>query len=93
MGNLHSAVMAESVADGLLDLKAALQWHLRGNHYPPLPLALVETAETVIKLAQQGETDARVELPAGVTWRGQREAPVWACVREWHLSAFVEVTD
>lgn len=70
-------------------LETALHWHLTSNHFPPLPLSILPAALLVIELANAGEWDTRVDLPEGVTWRGETTAPVLACVEGWHLNAFL----
>lgn len=74
------------------DLDTALRWHLTANHYPPLPVSLIEPAKRAIQLYADGDVNADVELPVDVRWRGQTHAPAWACVEAWHLGAFVDAT-
>lgn len=85
MGALQAREMSQRE-----DIDTALLWHLRHNHYPPIPASMLEACKTAVKLAREGVTQARVQLPSGVTWRGNREAPVWAIVEQHHLGAFVE---
>lgn len=71
-------------------LDVALDWHLRSNHFPPLPLSLIEPAKRAISLAQAEEWDELIELPEGVEHRRYgKQAPVHECVRAWHLDAFL----
>lgn len=85
MGRLAAADMIEHA-----ELDTALRWHLTGNHYPPLPASLVEPARRAIDLAADEVWDEEVELPEGVTYRGESTASVHACVEGWHLGAFVD---
>jgi hypothetical protein len=84
MGRLSTEAMLEQV-----DADTALRWHLQHNHYPPVPLAMLETCKTAIRLAREGTSKARVQLPAGITWRGNHEAPVWAIIEDHHLEPFM----
>jgi hypothetical protein len=88
MGNLQASEMANSG----LPLRAQLHWHLTSNHYPPLPDYMVGVAERAIDLANEGEWDGLIELPAGVTRAdtGERWVPVWKLVESLHLDAWVE---
>ena len=70
-------------------VEGALEWHLRCNHYPPVPLSVLPVAVRVIAAANAGLWDAKVQLPKGVTYRGEQAAPVSACVTAWHLDAFL----
>ena len=71
---------AEDLAT-LTNLEAALTYHFRSNHYPPLPYSLIPIAIKIVK----GEVseDEDVELPNGITWRGQTSAPVTECIEAW----------
>ena len=79
--------------ESMLELTAvdtALRWHLQSNHYPPLPGCVFYLAKQAIDLANYGEWDARIDLTeAGISWRGQKSAPVSACVEAWHLDGFI----
>lgn len=85
--------MGRLAAEGMLEMAgfdAALDWHMKTNHYPPLPSSLIPVAKIVIEKAKQGRWDARVKLPEGVSYQGKRIVPVSACVEAWHLDAFLE---
>lgn len=61
MGSLAAYDMAEQG----VDIDVALSWHLRSNHYPPVPQAFVATCKEAIRLAQEEDWDEEVELPMG----------------------------
>lgn len=95
MGKLTEMMIANT--DIPLDHKVA--WHLRGNHYPPLPLIMVEPCVEAIELARLGYYTAEVKLPIHeskdgepfqITWHGQDTAPVSAIVESHHLDAFIQ---
>ncbi len=85
MGSLQAMEMA---ALGV-ELDTALTWHLRSNHYPPLPLEILEPAKQAIQFANEGQWDAPIALPEGTTWRHQEWCPTWAAVEGWHLDAWI----
>ena len=87
MGKKTAQEIAQDVNDGLTNLEAALIYHFRSNHYPPLPYSLIPIAIKIIN----GEVseDEEVELPEGIAWKGQKSAPVSACIEAWHLSEFL----
>ena len=85
MGYSNAREMAE-----LADLDDALAWHLRGNHYPPVPLSMVEPCKIAILNALDNLPNEEIPLPEGVSWRGQDTAPTWAIVEAHHLEAFID---
>lgn len=89
MGHLSAVGMAESG----LPLEAAIEWHLRSNHYPPVPVALVPTCVEAIGFASDEDWDAVVSLPDGVKFRGGDTASVWQVVEAFHLDAFIETPE
>lgn len=95
MGKLTELMIANT--DLSLDRKVA--WHLQGNHYPPIPLVMVEVCVEAIGLARLGYYTAEVKLPLGeskdgvpfqITWNGQDTAPVSAIVESHHLDGFIQ---
>ena len=90
MGYMQAMEMAGAVANGETNLNVALHYHLRANHYPPLPVSLIPTCKEVIEKANDNDYYAEVELPEGILFRGRTTAPVHECIRAWHLEAFIE---
>lgn len=88
MGYTQAQEMAE-----LTDLDTALAWHLRANHYPPVPLEMVPVCIEAIDLVNEGLGNNEVELPAGVYYRNDTSAPAWAIVDAHHLSPWLEVVE
>ena len=85
MGSMQAREMAE-----LADLDTALKWHLSSNHYPPLPLELLDSVKEAIENGNAGEWDAEITLPEGITYQERSSAPTWAAIQAWHLDAFLE---
>lgn len=86
MGNTQ---LVEMLGMGV-ERRAAMAWHLRHNHYPPVPESMVNPCLEAIDYGLYGEYDELVELPEGVTWRGETEAPAWAIIEGHHLTAWLE---
>lgn len=80
---------ARDFAEQGVDLTTALTWHLQSNHYPPVPVVLVRTCIEAIDFAIDDNWEDLVELPEGVTFKGQPVAPVWAIVENYHLDAWL----
>jgi len=90
MGRLSANDMRE-VADGMgVSVHQQLEWHLRYNHYPPVPSFMVEPCIQAIEAVREGDGDRPITLPNGVLWRGQDHAPAHAVVEGHHLDAWCE---
>lgn len=93
VGNLHAAEFAEAVKGGDVSLDAALTWHLHVNHYPAVPLSMVAPCREAIEAARDGRWDEEIDLPDGVSWKGQPTVPVYAIVEQHHLNVFLSDDD
>jgi hypothetical protein len=76
-----------------LDLEVALGYHLQGNHYPPVPLSMVEPCIEAIDAYWDEDYNKLIEMPKGVTYRGDRYAPAHAIVEQHHLDAWLPNCD
>lgn len=88
MGNNLSTELAEGLFDISMEQQIAIQ--LRSNHYPPVPLSMVKPCIEAINACNEGEHWREIDLPEGVTWRGQLTAPANAIVEGHHLHAWCE---
>ena len=70
-----------------------LAWHLQSNHYPPIPLSMVETCKDAIEAYWADDLDKEIELPEGVTYRGEPTAPAREIIINHHLAAWCEGID
>ena len=80
---------AADLADSELDLESAIGMHLRVNHYPPVPLAMVQPCIDAIDAYWEMDTDKLIDLPKDITWRGQTQAPAHAIIEAHHLDAWL----
>lgn len=87
--------MAYELAEGLLDLdlNTQLEIHLQSNHYPPVPVSMVEPCIEAIDAYYDEDYDRLITLPAPISWRGQDSAPASAIVDAHHLEAWLPVCD
>ena len=76
-----------------LDLEVAIGYHLQGNHYPPVPLSMVEPCIEAIDAFYDEDYNREITLPEGVLWRGQVTAPASAIVDAHHLNAWLPEED
>ena len=72
-----------------LDLERAIGFHLQGNHYPPVPLSMVQPCIDAIDAYHDQDYNRKIELPEGITWRDQNTAPASAIVDAHHLEAWL----
>ena len=84
MGSLQAQEMAE-----LADLDTALTWHLRANHYPPVPYEMIAVCKEAIEACNDYDYQRQIELPPQVTWRGLTTAPAGAIVEAHHLESWL----
>ncbi len=98
MGSLQAAEMAEAMT-----IEDGLAWHLRSNHYPPVPLSMVEPCIEAIYACNDGDYERLIQLPIDgldrngepfqITWRGSDKAPAYAIVQGHHLDAWIELDE
>ena len=80
---------AQELAE-ILDLESSLKFHLSANHYPPVPVTMVEPCIKAIDAYNDGyNTNELIELPEGIKWRGETSAPAWALIEAHHLDAWL----
>ena len=72
------------------DLRQAVSIHFASNCYPPIPQFMLDTALLAIDLVLEEDGKAQVNLPEGVTFRGQEHATAYQIVEGYHLDAFVD---
>ena len=85
MGRLQ----AEAMAEASIPFDTQIEWHLRANHYPPVSNTMVPVCIEAIDEANEGNWDKLITLPAGTSWKGLPESPVWAIVEGHHLDTWI----
>jgi hypothetical protein len=87
-------ILADDLASAdTISLKQAISLHLQVNHYPPIPLTMIEPCVQAIEFANQEKWDEDIYLPKGIFYRGEIFAPVWAMVEQHHLQAWIDEGD
>lgn len=85
---------AEDLADMDIDREKAIGYHLRGNHYPPVPLSMVKPCIEAIDAAWDEDYNRMIELPEGITYRGgATSAPAYAIIENHHLDSWLQSDD
>jgi hypothetical protein len=87
--------LAYELSEGLLDLdlNTQLEIHLTSNHYPPVPVSMVEPCIEAIDAYYDEDYDRLITLPAPISWRGQDSAPASAIIDAHHLEAWLPGCD
>lgn len=88
MGSVQAREMAE-----LMEIESALAWHLQSNHYPPIPVAMVDPCLQAIQAFVEEDYLRQIELPEGIQYRGSNFAPADAIVEQHHLDSWVELDE
>jgi hypothetical protein len=57
MGYLETQEMAN-----LMDLEQGIRWHLRHNHYPPVPNEMVPVAVEAVRLCREDKFDETIVI-------------------------------
>lgn len=93
MGSNFATELADGTLNDLgiqLDIETQIEMHLRGNHYPPVPSSMVKPCiEAIDAVNDLGLWEAPIELPEGVSWRGETHAPASAIIEAHHLDAWL----
>jgi hypothetical protein len=89
MGSNFATELADKDLFPELDLETAIGYHLQGNHYPPVPLSMVQPCIDAIDAFYDEDTDRLIEMPKGVSYKGNTHAPAWAIIEQHHLDAWL----
>ncbi len=77
-------MQAEEMAAQDIKLEVAVEWQLRSNHYPPVPMEMVAIAVKAIKLCREGKYDETIKTPFEHTTYGW-DVPARIVVESYRL--------
>ena len=90
MGN----VTALGIQEMVLDLETQILYHLKGNHYPPVPAEMVQPCIEAIDAFYDEDFSRMIDMPKvgdfQILYRGETQAPASAIVQQHHLEVFIE---
>jgi hypothetical protein len=86
MGSNFATDLAENID---ITLEQAIGYHLQGNHYPPVPLIMVQPCIDAIDAYYEDDYNRFIAMPDGVFYKGMSHAPAWAIIEQHHLSAWL----
>jgi hypothetical protein len=90
MGNNTAMDLATNLD---ISLENAIGIHLQSNHYPPVPLSMVQPCIDAIDAYHEEDYNRMITLPEGVFYRNETTAPANAIVEQHHLSAWLPEWD
>jgi hypothetical protein len=91
------SVTALGIKEMVLDLETQILYHLKGNHYPPVPAEMVAPCIEAIDAYYDEDYSRMIEMPMigdfQILYRGMTHAPASAIVEQHHLEVFIESVD
>ena len=90
MGMNTALDLAENID---ISLEQAIGYHLQGNHYPPVPLSMVQPCIEAIDAYHDSDAMREIEMPEGVFYKGRTTAPAYAIIEQHHLDAWLPQDD
>jgi hypothetical protein len=71
------------------DLEQGIAYHLQGNHYPPVPLSMVQPCIDAIDAYHENDAMRQIAMPDGVFYKGMSHAPAFAIIEQHHLDPWL----
>ena len=87
------SVTALGIQDSVLDLETQIAYHLQGNHYPPVPLSMVQPCIEAIDAYYDNDAMRFIAMPEGVFYKGMSHAPAYAIIEQHHLDFWLPQDD
>jgi hypothetical protein len=87
------SITALGIQDSVLDLETQIAYHLQGNHYPPVPLSMVQPCIEAIDAYYDEDYNKLIAMPEGVFYKGMSHAPARAIIDQHHLSFWLPEED
>ncbi len=83
------SITALGIKDEVLDLETQLLYHLKGNHYPPVPAEMVKPCIEAIDAYYDEDYDRMIDMPMvgdfQILYKGMTHAPARAIISQHHL--------
>ena len=88
------SVTALGIQEMVLDLETQILYHLKGNHYPPVPAEMVQPCIEAIDAFYDEDFSRMIDMPKvgdfQILYKGNTQAPASAIVQQHHLEVFIE---
>lgn len=83
------SITALGIKDEVLDLETQLLYHLKGNHYPPVPAEMVKPCIEAIDAYYDEDYERMIAMPMvgdfQILYKGMTHAPARAIISQHHL--------
>lgn len=87
------SVTALGIKDEVLDLETQILYHLKGNHYPPVPAEMVAPCIEAIDAYYEEDYNREILMPKvgefQIMYKNSIKAPAWAIVEQHHLQFWI----
>jgi hypothetical protein len=91
------SITALGIQDSVLDLETQILYHLKGNHYPPVPSEMVQPCIDAIDAFYDEDHSRMIDMPKvgdfQILYKGATQAPAWAIVEQHHLEFWIQLED
>lgn len=91
------SVTALGIQDTVMDLETQILYHLRGNHYPPVPAEMVTPCIEAIDAYYDEDYDRMIDMPMvgnfQILYRGDTQAPARAIIDQHNLRFWLPEED
>ena len=91
------SVTALGIRESVLDLETQILYHLKGNHYPPVPAEMVTPCIEAIDAFYDEDFGRMIDMPKvgdfQILYKGSTQAPASAIVDQHHLDVFIDSAD
>ena len=75
MGSTTAIGLKDSVDREWLSNYRAMEIHLTGNHYPPIPRSMITPCLEAVEAGNEGDWDRIIDLPEGISYRAGKDVP------------------
>ena len=83
------SMTALGIQDEILDLETQILYHLKCNHYPPVPAEMVTPCIEAIDAYYDEDYQRMIDMPMvgdfQILYRGELQAPASAIIEQHHL--------
>jgi hypothetical protein len=91
------SVTALGIKEMVLDLETQILYHLKANHYPPVPAEMVTACIDAIDAFYDEDYDRMIDMPKvgdfQILYKNSTQAPAHAIVDQHHLYVFIDSAD
>jgi hypothetical protein len=87
---MGSQLAKDLAGSELLTLEQQLHYHLRSNFYPPIPSSMLTPCLEAIEAYFDEQVEKLIDLPEGVSYRGEEQATAGAIITGHRLEAWLD---